>query len=285
MFQAFNIPCSDPNNWVHSPKPPESNQNQYWNNQQAVARHYKNPSGWSTWYAECEKALGKIQAAEQRAAKAKDKTKRVKTCGFCGGTGHNRRDCPEMAALNERIIKANAHWRQRLYTHMVENLGLCEGALVKVKVESGHWNNRKVEQKIGLVTSINWSELNMFSYVEKNARNWRNSVHDNLQAPMVIKAHIEGEDRTILWPSPPNRNAGLICDAQGEPLVDVFPYNYNAPTFASVVSPSETPLSAEWLTQGQAECVEFVTKRYSLEKLTKWNAISLLENYEQKWGL
>jgi hypothetical protein len=288
MFQLFEIPCVDPANWTNNPKPPEPTQSQYWNNQQSTARYYKDPSGWSKWYAECEKALGKIQAKELRDAQkanAKSSGKKAKSCGFCGGTGHNRRDCSEMTALNERIIKANAHWRQRLYTHMVENLGLCEGALVKVNQETGSWLNRKVEQKIGLVTSINWSELNMFCYTEKNGRNWRTSIHENLQAPMVVKVHIEGKDHTILWPSPPNRNAGLMCDAQGEPLVDVFPYNYNAPTFESVVSPSETPLSAEWLTQGQAECVEFITKRYSLDKLTKWNAISLLESYEQKWGL
>ena len=47
----------------------------------------------------------------------------------------------------------------------------------------------------------------------------------------------------------------------------------------------KTPLSDEWLTQGQAECVEFITKKYSLKKLKDWQAISLLESYERKHGL
>ena len=169
---------------------------------------------------------------------------------------------------------------------MVENLGLCEGALVKVSEETGSWNNRVVEEKIGLVTSINWDELNMFCYVEKMLRTWRNNVHENLHAPIKVKIHIEGRDRTIVWPSATTtRNIGIMLDTQGEALADTFQHYYNVPKFVSVVSPSETPLSTEWLTEGQAECVEFVTKRYSLEKLEKWNAISLLENYEQKWRL
>lgn len=288
MFQSYIIPCSDPNNWTNNPKPPSENQRQYWNNQTSAASHFRNPSGWSSWHDQCEKALGKIQAKELRdaqKAKAKSQGKKAKSCGFCGGAGHNRRDCSEMTALNERIIKANAHWRQRFYTHMVENLGLCEGALVKVNEETGSWQNKKVEQKIGLVTSINWGQLNMFSYVEKSVRNWRNYIHENLQSPMAVKVHIDGEDRTILWSRARKHNSSIMLDAQGEPLVDVFPYQYNGPKFASVVSPSETPLPDTWITEGQAECVEFVTKRYSLEKLTKWNAISLLESYEQKWGL
>ena len=52
------------------------------------------------------------------------------------------------------------------------------------------------------------------------------------------------------------------------------------------VSPTETPLSEEWLTQGQAECVEFITKKYSLAKLKDGKAaISLLESYEPRYKL
>jgi len=39
------------------------------------------------------------------------------------------------------------------------------------------------------------------------------------------------------------------------------------------------------LTEGQSDAVQFVTKRYSLEKLTKWNVIDVLEKYEQRHNL
>ena len=94
MFQAFTIPCSDPANWTNNPKAKAAGQNN-WGNQQHTARWFKDPSGWSKWYHQCEKAIGKIKAKEQRDAiksKAKTQGKRAKSCGFCGGVAHPDRD-------------------------------------------------------------------------------------------------------------------------------------------------------------------------------------------------
>ena len=291
MFQAFTIPCSDPDNWTNNPKAPLAGQNR-WSTQRATAGWFKDPSGWSKWYHQCEKAIGKIKAKEQRDAiksKAKSKGKRAKSCGFCGGIGHNRRDCPEMQALNKRFIAANNHWRQRLYNYFVDELGLGNGALVKVK-QGGGWNQPKTEH-VGIVTSINWDELNMFCYTESNSRGWRHSnkrVHENLQAPLAIRVIVDGKEDWLKWTATTGSNGGtqnIVNDEHGRPLADQFPHSWSAPEYHSMVSPTETPLSEEWLTQGQAECVEFITKKYSLAKLKDWQAISLLESYERKYNL
>lgn len=287
MFQAFNIPCSDPNNWVNNPIPVAQGQ-RLWGTQQSQANWFKDPSGWSKWYAECEKAFGKIQAKELRDAQkanAKSQGKRAKSCGFCGGTGHNRRDCSEMTDLSNRIIQANNHWRQRLFKTFVEEMGLGEGALIKVTEQSGSWNNRTTEEHVAIVTSVNWNELNMFCHVDKVNANWRNRVHENLQAPLCIKVQVNGRERTLSFPTQTGHNYAVINDTHSRPLVDVFPYTYNSVTFKSVLSPTETPLSETWLTEGQAECVEFITKRYSYDKLRQWNAINLLEKYERRFNL
>ena len=286
-FQSFNIPCSDPDNWTNNPIPVPKGQRS-WGTQHSTARWFKDPSGWSKWYAQCEKAYEKIQAKKIRDAnKAKrGTTKRPKSCGFCGGIGHNRRDCPEMQALNKRLIRANNHWRQRLYNYFVEELGLGNGALVKATKANG-WQQPRTEH-VGIITSINWDELNMFCYTEQSKRGWRTAkkrVHENLQAPLQIKIVVDGKEEILKWSTPTNQNAGVCFDEHGRPLVDVFPYSWSAPEFQSVVSPTETPLSEDWLTQGQAECVEFITKKYSLAKLKDWQAISLLESYEQKYNL
>jgi hypothetical protein len=52
-----------------------------------------------------------------------------------------------------------------------------------------------------------------------------------------------------------------------------------------VISPAETPLSETWLTEGQSAAVEYVTKRYSLAKLTEWNVLDVLEQYEIEHNL
>ena len=287
MFQAFTIPCSDADNWTNNPKAPAVGQNR-WSTQQSTARWFKDPSGWSKWYHQCEKAMGKIKAKEIRdAAKANAKStgKRVKSCGFCGGKGHNRRDCAEMTALNKRIIRANNHWRQRLYKTFVEELGLGEGALVKVTEDVGSWNARQTVEHVAIVTSINWDQLNMFSYVDLNSQSWRNRVHENLQAPLIIKVQVNGEERTMCWGERSGSNYPTIKDVHGRHLIDVLPSTYRAVHFKSVMSPTEIPLSEDWLTQGQAECVEFITKKYSYERLEQWKGIDVLEKYERRFNL
>ena len=291
-FQSFNIPCSDPDNWTNNPKPPAVGQSS-WSNQTHIARWFKDPTGWSKWHAQCEKAYGKIIKAEERqrlkASKGKGKTKRVKSCGFCGGIGHNRRDCPKMTALNERLVKANTHWRQRLYAYFVQELGLGEGALVKVQQRKGHWNSQTYEQKVAIITSINWDELNMFCYTEGDKRRWSTTVHEHLKAPIKIVANVGGESTEIQWKQRQsahhNSTVRIVTDGNNEPLIDNWNYNWNSMEFVSIVSPTETPLDADWLTQGQQECVQFITKKYSLAKLKEWKAIEILENYESKYNL
>lgn len=292
MFQKFNIPCSDPNNWVNNPLPVPQGQRQ-WGTQQSTARWYKDPSGWSKWYAECQKAYDKMKAKEERDRKkatTKSKGKKAKSCGFCGETGHNRRDCSTMQDFNKRLIRANAHWRKRFYDTFVKELGIGNGALIKVTKDVGSWGNRRTEERVGIITSINWDELNMFCYTESNYRGYRGKkggyIHENLCAPLVIKAVVDGQERLIKWkPVQQNHHKGSICDVQGRELVDQWSHSWDYDAFHSVVSPTETPLSGEWLTQGQQECVDFITKKYSLKKLTDWNAISLLENYEKRYNL
>ena len=292
MFQSFTIPCSDPDNWTNNPKAKVVGQR--YNSQANNARWFKDPSGWGKWYFACEKALGKIKKAEEREAnksKAKRTGKKAKSCGFCGGVGHNRRDCPAMEALNKRIIKANAHWRQRAYDYFVKELGLGAGALVNVGISNG-WQQPDTES-VGIVSKINWDELNMFCYVENDKRGWRSGkvrVHDNLQAPMLIEVVVKGETRKMVWKQQSQNNnysntIHLCNDQHGSPLVDVFSYSYSAVSFKSMVSPTEQPLSDEWLTQGQQECVAFITKRYSMKKLKDWGAIDLLESYEKRYNL
>jgi hypothetical protein len=290
MFQSFTIPCSDPDNWTNNPKAKVAGQR--WNSQANNARWFKDPSGWSKWYAQCEKAHAKMVKAEQRQAqksKAKSTGKKAKSCGFCGGVGHNRRDCPEMQALNKRLIRANNHWRQRLYRYFVEELGLGNGALINV-TKKYRWNQPNTNH-VAIVSSINWDELNMFCYTEVDKRGWRHNkkrVHENLCAPLGIRVIVDGKEEWMTWTQSTGSNGSsvnIVHDEHGRPLVDQFPYSWSAPEYHSMVSPTETPLSEEWLTQGQAECVEFITKKYSLAKLKEWQAISLLESYEQRYNL
>ncbi len=284
LFQAFTVPCSVADNWTNAPASRKAGQS-HWGNQYTTAQWYKAPTGWSKWYAECEKAHDKILRAEKRQANAKSKVKRASKCGFCGSLDHNRRACPSMDALNERLIRANAHWRQRFYNRMVSDLGLGNGALINVVRNEGSYPQPKLVESVGIVTSINFDEVNMFSYIESALRNWSSRLDYKFQSPVVVKAIVDGRETGISLAPFSKAQYPTFNDEHGRPLIDVFPHSWGCPNFKNVVSPTEQPLSQEWIGGGQKECVQFVTKKYSLEKLRKNNVISILENYETRYNL
>lgn len=287
LFKAFTVPCSVADNWTNKPASRTLGQS-HWGNQYTQAGWFKAPSGWSKWYAECEKAVAKIERAEERKANKKNKVKRASKCGFCGSAHHNRRACPSMDALNERLIRANAHWRKRFYDRIVSGLGLGNGALIKVARDEGSWQKPEIVERVGIVTSINFDEVNMFSYIESQKRTWRNRVDDKFRSPLKIKAIVDGVETSVGLKTKTARTQqgdAPFNDEHGRPLVDVWDVNYRSPDFVSVVSPTKQPLSDEWVSGGQQECVEFITKRYSLEVLTNKHVIGLLENYEKKFNL
>ena len=285
LFKAFTVPCSVTDNWTNQPASRTQGQS-HWGNQYTTARWYKDPTGWSKWYAECEKAVAKIERAEKRKASSKNKTKRASNCGFCGSSSHNRRACPSMDALNERLIKANAHWRQRFYNRVVTELGLGNGALINVVKNVGSWQQTKLTESVGIVTGINFDEVNMFSYAECETRNWNSRLDHKFQSPVIVKVIVDGKETQVsLAPFQQGVNHPTFNDEHGRPLADVFTSRYGKPNFKSVVSPTKQPLSQDWIDGGQKECVQFVTKKYSLERLKKTNVISILENYEKRYNL
>ena len=125
----------------------------------------------------------------------------------------------------------------------------------------------------------------MFCYTDNNSSNWNTRIHQNLQSPLSIKVQVDGKEKHVSWRSRGNNRHGVVSDVHGRPLVDNFASDWHSVKFDSVVSPTETPLSNEWLTQGQAECVEFITKKYSYDKLKEWKGIKTLEDYEKRYNL
>ena len=126
----------------------------------------------------------------------------------------------------------------------------------------------------------------MFSYAEQASNNWGSRLDHKFQSPVIIKAIVDGvEGQVTLAPINPQANYPSFNDEHGRPLVDVFSNGWGASHFKEVISPTKQPLSDEWVSGGQEECVQFITKKYSLAKLKKQNVISTLENYEKRFNL
>ena len=272
-FQRFEIPSKDPNHWTHNPVIVANGQRS-WNTQSNTARWYMEPSGWSKWYAECEKAFHRQEQAKARKA-GTGTTRRQSRCGFCGSLHHNRRQCPEMTAMFDRLVSANQKWRQRFYDKFVTDLGLSVGAVVKVKQERS-WNTDEKEL-IGIITSINWDELSMFC--DHNDRGgWNQRVDDKFRQQLRIQVNVDGSTETLTFKTNTNgRSRGQLSDGQGV-LCDTF--GWGSLDYIETIARSETPLDEEWVNQAYRESLLFAVKKYSSEKLSNWNVIRLLEIHE-----
>ena len=92
-----------------------------------------------------------MQYVELKANRSK-KRKQASTrkCGYCGGTGHNRRDCDSMKADRDLLIKANKAWR-RLYAKTSVEMGFAPASLIKYRErDSYNYNTGQYETKEGL---------------------------------------------------------------------------------------------------------------------------------------
>ena len=54
------------------------------------------------------------------------------------------------------------------------------------------------------------------------------------------------------------------------------------PTVTGVISPSEKPMAKEWIEQGHADAVEFVTKKRNKQWLTDKGYIGLVDKWSKK---
>ena len=245
-----------------------------------VDHWYRHPREWSRWFADCEKAIGKISRAKIKAKAKQAGKKRASKCGFCGSTDHNRRDCQAMKQFKQRLLEANRGWRQRLYDKLVGELGLSVGAVVLVKVPIS-W--KETEEKIGIVESINWDELSMFCYtLQENG--WRNRLREEFRQGLEVLVNVNGETLKLKFGGTKAHSYGStdysLKDDFGT-LTDYFRYTRAEAVFVSTIARSETPLDEEWVNQGHEDAMDFLIKKYSLEKLKGWNVQDLLNKVEE----
>tara|TARA_R110000823_G_scaffold15926_1_gene51119 strand:- start:508 stop:810 length:303 start_codon:yes stop_codon:yes gene_type:complete len=76
-----------------------------------------------------------------------------------------------------------------------------------------------------------------------------------------------------------NSSKVMLTCTKGEPLADT--YSWNAMTYVSTIARSETPLDKEWVEEARRDSLVFLVKKYSMEKLEKFNVINILETQEK----
>jgi hypothetical protein len=241
----------------------------------ATCHWYKNPKYWGEWYNNCMTAYAKQEQAKKNAGTGRKRSK--SKCGFCGSTDHNRRHCEDMDAYNSDAIVANRNWRRSFYNVFVEQMGISEGALLNLKKEEGYGANRKEVEFIGVVTKINWNELSLFC--ASNAAGGGYCYRDDAYCQyLTIEVQVGNETKTVSF----DRNGVDVKDKKGVRNLVKFTggrYSWNNPHFVSVLSPSKTPLGEEWIEEGHAKAMEFLTKKRSKAKLDEANVTALINKW------
>ena len=216
------------------------------NNSDPLQAHVCN-NIFSAWFRACQRAMnGQI---ERKAKEGQTKKKATRKCGYCGSTGHTRRNCTKMAAFLKDCYKANENWRKAAYAELVEKHGISVGACVKVKVSSG-WRQPD-EIKMGLITHINWGALNLFSSCSKTS--------DFAHSPLHIKVLI-------------GDSSYLITNV--EEFFSVIGANgktrsyWNHCNLVDIITPAPEKLPESWITDYK-ESFETLVKKKSEEILKK----------------
>ena len=225
---------------------------------------YKNPKYWGEWYNNCMTAYAKQEQAKKRGTTTRKRS--ASKCGFCGSKDHNRRNCEEMDAYNTDAINANRNWRKTFHEVFVQQMGISEGALLNLRTEHGYGNNRTVEEFIGVVTDVNWHELSLFC-ASKDHDDCYSYRKDDYVQRLQVKVQVGNESKFVSFG---RKGIGVrISNSLDRNLVKYAGarYSWDQPEFVSVLSRSETPLGAEWIEEGHAKAMEFLTKKRSQERL------------------
>ena len=211
-----------------------------------------------------EKQQRRIQARKERKARQEHfygkPKKRVTSCGFCGETGHNRRNCEVMKNFIDDLGRASQNYRKLFYERMVKGKGFAEGALLALSANHFRINGNWVEDwsGIGIITEISWDQVNMglalssWDYkstlrigvlIDGNTHYFENPFY-NLVVSDIDKNNNRGEIAELF-------SAGSSWGAR----ID------------SILAPSENIPSEEWFNDGYTECWEWIAKNKDLDQV------------------
>ena len=239
----------------------------------ATCQWYSNPKYWGEWYQKCIDAHAKQEAAKKKIKSSPAGSARsAPKCGFCGSIHHNRRNCDAMTDYTADAIAANRNWRRAFYEKFVQEMGISEGALLNVAQKQGYGNPDK--ETIAVVTAVNWDELSLFC----GSPNTSGYCYRDENYKQYLKVTVQiGSDTHTL-----NFEKGIdhrISNKTKRNLVKFSGqrYGWGNPHFISVLSAAPTPLGAEWINEGHAKAMEFLTKKRSKAKLDEADVTDLIK--------
>ena len=183
--------------------------------------------------------------------------KRVTSCGFCGETGHNRRNCEVMQNFIDDLGRASQNYRKLFYERIVKGLGFAEGALLALSANHFRINNHWVDDwsGIGIITEISWDQVNM----GLTLTDW------DYKSTLRIGVLVDGN--THYFENPFYTMVTQDIDENGKrgEIAELLATGSHwGAKIDSILAPSENIPSEKWFNDGYTECWEWIAKNKNL---------------------
>ncbi len=183
--------------------------------------------------------------------------KRTTSCGFCGETGHNRRNCDVMYNFIDDLERASQNYRKHFYERFVKGMGFAEGALLALSADNFRRNGKWLEDwsGIGLITSISWDKVNMGLTLS----DW------DYKSILAIKVLIDGQTYDLENPFYNLVKNDTNSDGKEGKIAELFAQGSQwGVRIDSILAPSENIPTEEWFNDGYTECWEWIAKNKNL---------------------
>jgi len=186
--------------------------------------------------------------------------KRKTSCGFCGDTGHNRRNCEVMHNFIDDLGRASQNYRKLFYERFVQGMGFAEGALLALS--ANHWRATGKWHEdwsgIGIVTAISWDQVNM----GLTLGDW------DYKSTLEIDVLVDGHSYTIENPWNALVEQDTIDGKKGK-IAELFVEGSSwGSRIDSILAPSENIPTEEWFNDGYTECWEWIAKNKNLYEVS-----------------
>ena len=218
----------------------------------------QSPKSWGEWYIDCRDTYEKQVSKSAESNSGKKRKRSPSSCGYCGETDHNRRNCTEMQDFLKKCYKANENWRREAYKEIVEKHGICVGACIQVRQQLG-WSDDYTEH-VAIITSVNFDKLNVMAAHDGTYSGHTNPYECILEVKAMINqkefniAILTGKDYRRDWAKTvkTNLNHKIVRRAFRGWSADYI--------MDKLLSPSEHPLDEKWITDYR-DAFDYLTKK------------------------
>ena len=227
-----------------------------------------------------EKQQRRIEARKQTKARQErlygKPAKRKVSCGFCGGTGHTRRNCEIMNNFVDDLERASQNYRKLFYERVVKGLGLAEGALLSLSADHWRTNNAWINDwsGIGIITNISWDQVNMGLTLSS----WE------YKSTLSIEVMVDGSVHNLESPFYTLVQNDMDLGKEGK-IAELFNRGSSwGARIDAILAPSENIPTEQWFNNGYTECWEWIAKNKKLSDVSYYLAPLIAKFHPSRRG-